>query len=656
MPDFLCEQEFSFTPDISLRRSQVSPTSQRLRARAREEPVDLPNAAFLQTKYFFGKLHKHIYGFRKTPRVVPVRVVRTCGSASSGEVDEGEPARPLSRSSLATSAMRFSFIAALAAAASCSVEAEGRLLVPRARAQAAFVGLQSEAEAQSSREAEGSSSDRADASAGGSAAEKEEAEEARSSAAGSQSEGQASATSQEGAQQDAGEASPESSSESETEESEAASSSASQGEVSQQQQPSAAPEASSPAQQGGGSAKNEAAAPASASANSASSESESAGPSTASESESKEEAPSAEERQDEAAAAASQQRQTEAGIAAEQQQPAPESASSASEPQPAVASKAASQAESSASSGVQQQQQSKQQPEAPPAAAEEAAAPDSAAAGSQGSSVEGAAATQRPAEADAAPAAAPAAAPREQVVAPHVHAKTSTAVPTSPQAEELTAHCILAHNKIRTARLDQWSMPLSPDDGLAEAARNRVKDYIANNCQVPAHMKLNHLQELMIPKNAAACDSLSYVFLDGLSDLQKRTKNGLPGPFNPERKDSPWHSLNAQRVALIIAETAKHVGCAASSGCAEDLIFCEYSPGVRVGEELLSKHLYDALLKRQRVEARGKAFFASSISEHEVKLTAGSKVAEPDTSGSLRTQPSFAVLTAALLMGFASCS
>lgn len=49
----------------------------------------------------------------------------------------------------------------------------------------------------------------------------------------------------------------------------------------------------------------------------------------------------------------------------------------------------------------------------------------------------------------------------------------------------------MTHNKLRTARLDQWPDPLTADDSLAEAARNHAKDYIANNCKLAESTKLD---------------------------------------------------------------------------------------------------------------------------------------------------------------------
>lgn len=53
----------------------------------------------------------------------------------------------------------------------------------------------------------------------------------------------------------------------------------------------------------------------------------------------------------------------------------------------------------------------------------------------------------------------------------------------------LPTDCVLTHNKIRTARLDQWPDPLTADDALAEAARKRAKEYIAYNCKLPEGTK-----------------------------------------------------------------------------------------------------------------------------------------------------------------------
>ncbi|OEH74029.1 SAG family member [Cyclospora cayetanensis] len=235
---------------------------------------------------------------------------------------------------------------------------------------------------------------------------------------------------------------------------------------------------------------------------------------------------------------------------------------------------------------------------------------------------------------------------REQSVALHEHAES--AAPQEAAAEHPSAlrdcfvwlpisasDCVLMHNKIRTARLDQWPDSLIADDTLSEAARSRAKAFIANNCKNPDGTELDSLQELMMPKTGTACDALNYVFLDGLSDLERVVKEDSPGTYTPGDSASPWHSENAQKFALMLSETGKAVGCAATVGCTADVVFCMYSPALSVGGTPVSSHYFKALKKRSKVEAHGEEFLPGGVAEHEVKSVAGARIAPSESSATV---------------------
>ncbi|XP_026189984.1 uncharacterized protein LOC34618164 [Cyclospora cayetanensis] len=234
---------------------------------------------------------------------------------------------------------------------------------------------------------------------------------------------------------------------------------------------------------------------------------------------------------------------------------------------------------------------------------------------------------------------------REQSVALHEHAESAAPQeaaaehPSALRVEEITAHCVLMHNKIRTARLDQWPDSLIADDTLSEAARSRAKAFIANNCKNPDGTELDsrftQLQELMMPKTGTACDALNYVFLDGLSDLERVVKEDSPGTYTPGDSASPWHSENAQKFALMLSETGKAVGCAATVGCTADVVFCMYSPALSVGGTPVSSHYFKALKKRSKVEAHGEEFLPGGVAEHEVKSVAGARIAPSESSATV---------------------
>lgn len=51
------------------------------------------------------------------------------------------------------------------------------------------------------------------------------------------------------------------------------------------------------------------------------------------------------------------------------------------------------------------------------------------------------------------------------------------------------------------------------------------------------------------------------------------------------------------------------------------------------------KQFYSALKKRDRVEARGKQFLPGAAADHEVKSTAGAKVAQMESSAAFFSSP-----------------
>lgn len=70
--------------------------------------------------------------------------------------------------------------------------------------------------------------------------------------------------------------------------------------------------------------------------------------------------------------------------------------------------------------------------------------------------------------------------------------------------------------------------------------------------------------------------------------MLRSSKAEFPGFFSPATQTSSWYSPNAKKLALMMSDAGKSVGCAATVGCPEDVIFCKYSPNMVIGNNVFS--------------------------------------------------------------------